>query len=68
LEATKQKGREMLQQAILTERERITQMQWGMDELRRKYSEMDSNLKTEQVSFSWLFLWLIYLFSHIYGY
>ncbi|PWZ07305.1 PX domain-containing protein EREX [Zea mays] len=47
LEATKQKGRETLQQAILAERERITQMQWDMDELRRKYSEMESNLKTE---------------------
>ncbi|CAD6338915.1 unnamed protein product [Miscanthus lutarioriparius] len=48
LEATKQKGRETLQQAILAEKERITQMQWEMDELRRKYSEMESNLKTEQ--------------------
>lgn len=52
MEATKQKGRETLQQAILAERERITQMQWDMDELRRKYSEMESNLKTEQVCFS----------------
>jgi hypothetical protein len=50
LEATKQKGRDTLQQAILAERERITQMQWDMDELRRKYSEMESNLKIEQVS------------------
>jgi hypothetical protein len=65
LEATKQKGRETLQQAILAERERITQMQWDMDELCRKYSEMELNLTSEQVSFSWLFLWLIYLFSHI---
>uniref|UniRef100_A0A0D9WSH9 PX domain-containing protein n=1 Tax=Leersia perrieri TaxID=77586 RepID=A0A0D9WSH9_9ORYZ len=48
LEATKQKAREILQQAILAEREKITQMQWDMDELRRKYSEMESNLKTEQ--------------------
>ncbi|OEL32243.1 hypothetical protein BAE44_0006739 [Dichanthelium oligosanthes] len=48
LEATKQKGRETLQQAIMAERERITQMQWDMDELRRKYSEMESNLKIEQ--------------------
>lgn len=51
LEATKQKGRDTLHQAILAERERITQMQWDMDELRRKYSEMESNLKAEQVSF-----------------
>ncbi|EMS68253.1 hypothetical protein TRIUR3_03382 [Triticum urartu] len=48
LEATKQKGRDTLHQAILAERERITQMQWDMDELRRKYSEMESNLKAEQ--------------------
>lgn len=48
LEATKQKGRETLQQAILAERERITQMEWDMDELRRKYAEMESNLKMEQ--------------------
>jgi hypothetical protein len=52
LEAATQKGRETLQQAILTERERITQMQWDMDELRRKYSEMESNLKAEQVCLS----------------
>uniref|UniRef100_A0A0A9CY00 Uncharacterized protein n=1 Tax=Arundo donax TaxID=35708 RepID=A0A0A9CY00_ARUDO len=61
LEATKQKGRETLQQAILAERERITQMQWDMDELRRKYSEMESNLKIEQVNFSALFLTSCYL-------
>ncbi|CAM0908799.1 unnamed protein product [Alopecurus aequalis] len=48
LDATKQKSRDTLQQAILAERERITQMQWDMDELRRKYSEMESNLKIEQ--------------------
>uniref|UniRef100_A0A0A9CLI1 Phox (PX) domain-containing protein n=1 Tax=Arundo donax TaxID=35708 RepID=A0A0A9CLI1_ARUDO len=48
LEATKQKGRETLQKAMLAERERITQMQWDMDELRRKYSEVESNLKIEQ--------------------
>ncbi|XP_006657182.1 PX domain-containing protein EREL2 [Oryza brachyantha] len=48
LEATKQKGREVLQQAILAEREKITQMQWDMDELRRRNSEMESNLKIEQ--------------------
>jgi hypothetical protein len=64
LEATKQKGRDTLQQAILAERERITQMQWDMDELRRKYSEMESNLKIEQVSFS-LFLRLSFSSYHI---
>lgn len=65
MEATKQKGRDTLQQAILAERERITQMQWDMDELRRKYSEMESNLKTEQVTFSSLSLWSSYFISHM---
>uniref|UniRef100_A0A0E0E486 PX domain-containing protein n=1 Tax=Oryza meridionalis TaxID=40149 RepID=A0A0E0E486_9ORYZ len=48
LEATKQKDREILQHAVLTEREKITQLQWDKDELYRKYSEMESNLKIEQ--------------------
>ncbi|XP_038985598.1 PX domain-containing protein EREL1 isoform X3 [Phoenix dactylifera] len=48
LEVTKQKGKENLQQAILVERERVTQMQWDMDECRRKYSEIESRLKIEQ--------------------
>ncbi|KAJ3679141.1 hypothetical protein LUZ60_017152 [Juncus effusus] len=48
LEATKQKSKETLQQAILVERERVTQMQWDMDELRRKCSEMESKLKFSQ--------------------
>ena len=63
MEATKQKGRETLQQAILVERERITQMQWDMDELRRKYSEMESNLKIEQVAFSSLSCGLVILLA-----
>lgn len=49
LESTKQKNKENLQQAILLERERVTQMQWDMEELRRKCLEMDSKLKCEQV-------------------
>ncbi|CAD5189994.1 unnamed protein product [Musa acuminata subsp. malaccensis] len=48
LEATEQKGKENLQQAVFIERERVTQMQWDMDELRRKCSEMESKLKLEQ--------------------
>lgn len=48
LEVTKQKGKENLQQAILVERERITQMQWEMDELRRKHMEMEAKLKFEE--------------------
>lgn len=49
LESTKQKNKENLQQAILLERERVTQMQWDMEELRRKCLEMESKLKSEQV-------------------
>ncbi|XP_058070901.1 PX domain-containing protein EREL1-like [Magnolia sinica] len=48
LESTKQKSKQNLQQAILIERERVTQMQWDMEELRRKYLEMESKLKFEQ--------------------
>ncbi|XP_043724980.1 PX domain-containing protein EREL1-like isoform X2 [Telopea speciosissima] len=48
LESTKEKGKENLQQAILIERERFTQMQWDMVELRRKCLEMESKLKSEQ--------------------
>ncbi|KAK1268408.1 hypothetical protein QJS04_geneDACA006418 [Acorus gramineus] len=48
LESTKQKSRENLQQAMLVERERVTQMQWDMDELRRKYSEMEAKLKLKK--------------------
>ncbi|XP_042468738.1 PX domain-containing protein EREL1-like isoform X1 [Zingiber officinale] len=48
LEATEQKAKENLQQAILIERERVTEMQWDMDELRRKYSEMETKLLFEE--------------------
>ncbi|OVA13728.1 Phox homologous domain [Macleaya cordata] len=48
LETYKQKSKENLQQAILVERERFTQMQWDMEELRRKSFEMELKLKSEQ--------------------
>ncbi|KAG0455709.1 hypothetical protein HPP92_023497 [Vanilla planifolia] len=48
LEVTKQKSKENLQQAILLERERFTQAQWEIDELRRKYLELESKIKLEQ--------------------
>lgn len=48
LEATKQKSKENLQHAILIERERITQMQWDMQELRHTSLELESKLKAEQ--------------------
>ncbi|XP_020590338.1 PX domain-containing protein EREL2-like isoform X2 [Phalaenopsis equestris] len=48
LEVTKQRNKDNLQQAILLERERFTQTQWDMDELHRKYLELESKLKFEQ--------------------
>lgn len=48
LEVTKQRNKENLQQAIVLERERFTQTQWDMDDLHRKYLELESKLKFEQ--------------------
>ncbi|CAL0305720.1 unnamed protein product [Lupinus luteus] len=47
LEATKQKSKENLQQAVLIERERFTQIQWDMEVLRQKSLEMEMKLKSE---------------------
>ncbi|XP_027355083.1 PX domain-containing protein EREL1 [Abrus precatorius] len=47
LETTREKNKENLQQAILIERERFTQMQWDMEELRQKSLEMEMKLKFE---------------------
>ena len=49
LESTKLKSKENLQQAILIERERFTQTQWEMEELRRKSLEMELKLNPKQV-------------------
>lgn len=49
LETTKLRSKENLHQAILMERERVTQMQWDMEELRRKSLEMEFKLKSQQV-------------------
>lgn len=48
LEATKQKNKENLEQAILIERERVTQMQWDMEELRRQTLEMELKLNSHK--------------------
>ncbi|KAL8457053.1 hypothetical protein ACS0TY_034221 [Phlomoides rotata] len=48
LESKKQIGNENLEQAISVERERFTQMQWDVEELRRKCVEMESRFKAEQ--------------------
>ncbi|PKA59184.1 hypothetical protein AXF42_Ash001277 [Apostasia shenzhenica] len=48
LEVTKQRSKENLQQAILLERERFTQTQWEMDELRRKHMDLEAKLEFEE--------------------
>ncbi|KAF2551245.1 hypothetical protein F2Q68_00037723 [Brassica cretica] len=48
LETTKQRSKENLEQAILTERERCTQMRWDMEELRQKSYEMEMKLKSRE--------------------
>lgn len=47
LETDRQKSKENLRQAILLERERFTQMQWDMEELRQKSLEMELKLKSK---------------------
>lgn len=49
LDSLKQSGQENLQQAVLTEKEKFTEMQWDMEELRRKCVEMELKLAAEQV-------------------
>ena len=51
LETTRENCDENMQQAILLERERFTQMQWDMEELRKQCLEIELKLKTEQVFF-----------------
>ncbi|KAK9282341.1 hypothetical protein L1049_005257 [Liquidambar formosana] len=48
LETTKSSCKENMQQSVLGERERFTQMQWDMEELRQKCLEMELKLKSEQ--------------------
>ncbi|XP_021298133.1 PX domain-containing protein EREX isoform X2 [Herrania umbratica] len=48
LETTRDNCDENMQQAVLLERERFTQMQWDMEELRKQCLEMELKLKTEQ--------------------
>lgn len=48
LETTRENCKENLEQAILSEKERFTQMQWDMEELRKQCLEMELKLKAEQ--------------------
>ncbi|KAH9605038.1 hypothetical protein KSS87_016338 [Heliosperma pusillum] len=48
LETTTQSAKDILQQAILSEKEKFTQMQWDLEEFRKKYLELEIKLKAEQ--------------------
>lgn len=48
LETTKENTKENLQQAISIEKERSTQMQWDLEEFRKKCLEMELKLKAKQ--------------------
>ncbi|XVF86421.1 hypothetical protein PTKIN_Ptkin18bG0038500 [Pterospermum kingtungense] len=48
LETTRENCDENMQQAVLLERERFTQMQWDIEELRKQCLEMELKLKNEQ--------------------
>lgn len=63
LETDRQKSRENLQQAILIERERFTQMQWNMEELRQKSLEMELKLKAKSDKVQCALFMLYYPFS-----
>ena len=54
-----------MQQAILLERERITQMQWELDELQRKRLEMEPRLYSEQVCTVQDFYFYGHLFNEV---
>lgn len=62
LETTKQRSKENLQQAILVEKERLTQMQWEMEELRRNSFEMELKLNSRQVTYYAAVLPYLYMF------
>ncbi|KAG6789054.1 hypothetical protein POTOM_005138 [Populus tomentosa] len=48
LETTRNNCKENMQQAVLIERERFTQTQWDVEELRRQCLELELKLKLEQ--------------------
>lgn len=60
LETTKEKSKENLQQALSLEKERVTKMQWDMEELRRRSLEFELQLKS-QVHFLSNFLLILQL-------
>ncbi|EPS74105.1 hypothetical protein M569_00650, partial [Genlisea aurea] len=48
LETTREKSRENLEQALFVERERMTQIQWEMEEIRHKSIEMELKLNSQK--------------------
>ncbi|KAM7254012.1 hypothetical protein ACFE04_031694 [Oxalis oulophora] len=48
LETTTEECKQNMQQAVLNEREKFTQMQWDLEELRKQCFETDLKLKSEQ--------------------
>lgn len=62
LETTKQKSKENLQQAILAEKERFTQVQWDMEELRQRSLELQWKLKSKEVMHTISFTTLLEIF------
>lgn len=50
LENYRHKSTETLKQAVLLERERVTQLQWDLEELRAKVLETEEKYKLEQVA------------------
>lgn len=58
LETTRQNCKESMEQTVLTERERFTQMQWDMEELRRKCLDLEVKLKSEQVYYIYCYIHL----------
>lgn len=51
LETTRNNCKENMQQTVLIERERFTQTQWDVEELRRQCLDLELKLKHEQVYF-----------------
>lgn len=58
LETTRQNCEDNMEQTVLSERERFTQMQWDLEELRGKCLELELQLNSEKVCFSTVSIYL----------
>ncbi|GAB2293637.1 hypothetical protein Dimus_027850 [Dionaea muscipula] len=54
LETAREANKESLRNAVSTEREKFTQTQWDMEELRKKCMELELKLKAEQDEKAWI--------------